>query len=811
MKVLITAVLCFFAVSAVARGLDNVAVRRSLVVDILRIASSARILPMLMVPVYDQDKLQVKHHVDALMVEMNGVLRERTDLLHDYMELQYNREVDLDSLVTELYEEMARVTSLYVAKQKTTKLGSFKWKWGGDGLAGVVKFDDEARKNILRQALKVSVQAQRKLCSRESEGMCMIDIYDLLQGRMDKHERQSIDDLRVFYTEFPQLNIPMRANEVALVREMAVDKKLSFSRIMDKLELEMLQSITENDDIELQQNVHLVDIIKSSKLIEMIENYYNIDGKSYVNDPDTAVHLVKINVANLRESVALHSLNMQKEWQVTWSQLRESRVLIDVLGEFIQTIGLDWPTFGQLIYPQDERAAAQFITNIIMGESVNTEAITTALQTYRETLQDDELVGHIDNFVADLPHLVEKNLLLSDIAQLLDDNLLTENNHPHAGLDGESPRAILMRAIEHAVNATGRWKYLGARQIMRYSEWYIPASLVVSHLARAGLTETQLREYVFTSSGFNKLQRGKAFNTEEIEAVRQLVSAEKIEALLSSYESEDKQVIAQRAQFLPLILQLESFVYILAKRLNSDGEFLQALQELVSNKSAEGEGIFAPLALTLQDLPKPTIMQNKNTKRKKRSTKPSQIRQIRRALVKVAGEMESERKKYFAATDEEPQQNKTTVLPHQDEQREKHRQIQAQLQAKRRAQREFEQQVLSLARKMNRELLPLGTPLWLRLQVIMAYMEVDGKELGQRAAMKSVDEERFAALIVQDAAVIATEAELESIKQALTQHTLGREKRGMISSREKNMLLENMDKEIVIMSSLVSVFDTWRE
>ena len=806
MKVLITAVLCFFAVSAVARGLDNVAVRRAVVSDILRVAGNARIIPMLMIPVYDKDKLQVKHHVDALMVEMHGVLRERTDLLHDHIELHHNREIDLDSLVTKLYEEMARVASLYVAKQKATGLGSFKWRWSGDGLAGVVKLDHEARKNILRQALKVSLQTQYKLCSRESEDTCMIDIYDLLQEHMNKNERQSIDDLRVFYAEFTQLNIPMRANEVAIVRKMVAEKKLSFSRIMDKLELEMLQSVEENNVIELQQNVHLVDIIKRRKLIEMIENYYNIDGLSYINNPDTAAHLVKINVANLRDSVALNFLNMQKEWQVTWAQLRENQILVGVLGEFIQTMGLDWLAFGQLIYPQDERAAAQFITNIIMGDSVNTEAITTALQAYRETLQDDELVDHIDYLVTGLPHLVEKNLLLSDIARLLEDNLLTEDNHPHAGLDGESPRAILMRAIDHAINATGRWKYLGARQIMRYSEWYIPASLVVSHLARAGLTETQLREHVFTSSGFDKLQRGKAFNAEEIEAVRQLVSAEKIEALLSSYESEDKQVIAQRAQFLPLTLQLESFVYILAKRLNSDGEFLQALQELVSNKSAEGDGIFAPLALTLQDLHKPTIMQNKNTKRKKRSTKPSQIRQLRNILVKVAAEMESERKKYFVAVGKEPQQNKTTVPPQQDKQREKHRQIQAQLQAKRQAQRELEQQVSSLARKMDREPLPFGTQLWLRLQVILAYMGVDSKELGQRAAMKSVDAERFAALIVQDAAVIPTEAELDSIKQALTQHTLGREKRGIISSREMNMLLENMDTEIETMSALVSVF-----
>ena len=810
MKVLVTAILCFFAASAVAQGLDNMAVRRALVADILRIASSARILPMLMVPVLPKDKLQVKHHVDALMVEMKGVLRERTDLLHDYIELHYNREVDLDSLATELYDEMARVTSLYVAKQKTTKLGSFKWKWGSDGLAGVVKFDDEARKNILRQALKVSLQAQRKLCSRESEGMCMIDIYDLLQGRMDKYERQSIDDVRVFYTEFPQLNIPMRANEVALVREMAVDKKLIFSRIMDKLELEMLQSITENDDIELQQNVHLVDIIKRSKLVEMIENYYSTSEASYVNDPDTAAHLVKINVANLRDSVALHYLNMQKEWQVTWSQLRENRALTDVLGKFIQKIGLDWPAFGQLIYPQDERAAA----NIIMWDSIDIEAITaitTALQAYRETLQDDELIDDIDDLVADLPYLVEKNLLIQNIVKIFKNNLMTENDHPHAGLDGESPHAILIQALDHAIKSAGRWKYLNATQIMGYSKWYIPASRLASYLTKAELTEAQLREHVFTSSGFDKLQRGKAFSSEEIEAVRHLVSVEKIAVLLSSYEGEDKQYIARHAQLLPLILQLESFVYVFAKNLNSDAVFFQALQELANNKSAESGGMFAPLALTLQDLPNPTTKQSKNTKRKKRSTKPSQIQQLHRALVKVVGEMESERKKYFVVTDEEPQQNKTTVSPQQDEQREKNRQIQAQLQAKRQAQREFEQQVSSLAKKMNREPLPLGTALWLRLQAILAYMEADSKELGQRAAMKSVDEERFAALIAQDATVIATEAELESIKEALTQHTLGREKRGMISSREKNMLLENMDKEMEIMSSLVTVFDTWRE
>ena len=783
MKFLVAMSLMAVAVSAAARGLESVAVRRGTAADLLYVAASTRIMPVLGVPITYDGAWEAKHHIDAFSHELKLVVSERSDLLHDYIELLHNREVDLARLTTELYEEMARVASQYVAERKASYLGRFKWSWMDYEYADLAKLNDERRKQILQQALQISARRQHQLRSRQRGNSFIADAHKILLARTDGY-RQSDSDLFAFYEAFPMLNTPLLESEMALVRKMLVETDLSNGHILDKLELAMLKSLKEDKAIELQDKVHLADIFSHATLTKMTKKYYSVGRQTYVEHPDFAAQMIEFNLSHARNNITLQTIAMRKEWHVTWAQLREKRTVVAALGELRQALGFDWPSLGKLIYPQDELAAAQLITSA--KEDNEIEPVVTALQAHRETLQNDELVTHIDTLIADLPHLVEKDELLSDIIQLLQNGWLTEDTQPYAELEGTSPRAILLEAVEQATNDLGRWHYLSPVRIQKHS-WYIASTVLAARLTELGLTETQLREQVFTSAGFAKLQHGTAFDAQEIEAVRQLVSAEKINNLLRSYTGDDKKIITQQIQYLPLILQLESFVLTLGKRINSDGEFVQALEALRTESN-----MFSPLALMLQQLHKPRTTASKNKRRRKGKT-PSQLRQVRTALVKIAEEMGVVQHKHFVVKKTQPDRKMT-------EQREKKREQQRQLQIKRtaeqQAQRELEQDVASLANKIGRKAIPFNTPIWLRLRAILVYAELSGTALVQLAEMQAVGAKRFAVLISPDDGAMPTKAELDNIKQALIKHTLKREKRHIISSKQKDRLLENIEIEV---------------
>jgi len=789
MKFLVAMSLMAVAVSAAAQGLESIAVRRAIAAGLLRVASNVHIVPVLRVPVTYDGAREAKYHVDAVNRELKAVLSERSDLLHDYIELLHNREVDLAHLATELYEEMARVASQYVAERRaSSQLGKFfKWNWMNYehiGMPALVKLDDEIRKQILQQALQTWAMVQHQLDSRQRGNIFVTDVHEVILAHTNVHDRAD-SDLFAFYEAFPLLNTPLLENEMALTRKMLVETDLSNVHILDKLELVMLKSLKEDKAIELQDKVHLADIFSRATLTKMTKQYYG-SVRDYDGRPDHVAAMVELNLLYAHNSVALQTIAMRKEWDVTWAQLREKRTVVAAVGELRQALGFDWPSLGKLIYPQDELAAAQLITSAKEETDAEIEAVVTALQAHRETLQDDELATRIDTLIADLPHLVEKNELLSDIIQLLQNGWLTEDNKPYAELEGTSPRAILLEAVEQVTNDLGRWHYLSPVRIQKHS-WYIASAVLAARLAELGLTETQLREQVFTSAGFAKLQHGTAFDAQEIEAVRQLVSAEKINNLLRSYTGDDKKIITQQIQYLPLILQLESFVLNLGKRINSDGEFVQALEALRTE-----DNMFSPLALMLQQLHKPRTTASKN-KRRRKSKANSQLRQVRTALVKIAEEMGAVRNKHFVVEKKQPDRKMTAQ---REKKREQQRQLQIKRTAEQQAQRELEQDVASLASKIGRKAMPFNTPIWLRLRAILAYAELSSTALVQLAEMQAVGAKRFAVLISPDDGAMPTKAELDDIKQALIKHTLKREKRHIISSKQKDRLLENIEIEV---------------
>ena len=787
--------------AALARGLENLAVRRAAANEMLAIAAGVCVMPMLAVPMPYGSKHQVTRHLNAFTQEMNNAFSEHTDLLHNYVELLHEREVDIDSLVAEFYAVLEQSAASHVAGQKDTALGKFKWFWLDSATAtGTAKFDDEIRKNILRDELQDTVRVQEAIRLRGGDGNYMTDVYDILQERMDNDDRQLIEDRRVFYTEFPQLNLPLLSTDIAQARKMLAETKLSFHAIMDKLQLEMLKSITKDDGIALPQRIHLVDVFRRSTLIKMIKKYYELGDTVHSNSPDSFKYYAELNIVDLRNSVVLNLIDMPKEWDVTWEQLRDKRTFIAVVGEFIQTLALDWHEFGRLVYPQDKRAAARLITNIT-GSEIDLKTMINALQVYR--LQDDALLTHSDLVLATLPYLFEKNIFSGDLAVLAQKNMLTEDEQAYAELEGNSPRGILDAVLDQEIVDTGRWQYLNSKQIIAHQEWYTPALALATILEDSGLARDIISEQIFTAPLFDKLQRGVALNAPDIVMVRQLVSAENITNLLQPLAMADKERVAitQSIQFLPLILQLENLVRTLAEQLRAEDTFLQALERIV-----ETDSMFVPLALTMQELHEPQATASKTSKRKrKKHVTASPLMKLRSALVNVANKTESARQKYIAAL-AEPQASEKSLAIRHDKASHEWQQRQAQLRADRQAQKELERKIFILAKNIGKEDLPLETPLWLRLRALLIYMDADAQQLAQRAAMKGVGEKRFAALLATNATTLPAKAELDSIAEALTKHTLGRDKQTP-TSKAKRIRLENMEVEIEAMHTLLSFFE----
>lgn len=798
MKYLLLGISCYLvAAKATGQVWENMAVRRAVTHDMLLTATMIRIFPVVRVPLLYLQEEQIRSHAHALEGKIKAEVIERVDLLQSYVDLLYGKDIDVDKLSIELYAELAEVATQYVLDQKPTSLAKFTWTWGGGRGDGVAKLSDASRQHVLAQALRDVAKSRQKIRQREGSDTPITELYGILSERMDDIDRRSSADVVELYQALPHTIMTVTEAEIAHVHKLLTEPTLSFSDIMSELDVVTSAAVVEEEGVAWQQQVHLADIFNRRQLNELIEKYYNIKEVGYVVSNDASSFMIRKDLNNPRNSAALYALDWQTAWQVTWDNLREKRTLSSAWGELMLAVGLDWQTLGQLVYPDDKRSAAYFAARII---GIDIERVNAALQAYRATLQDDTDIASVDVFLAELPHLREKNMLMIDIAQMFQDNLLTEDQSSHVGLDGNSPYDVLQVAMEYTVAASGRWNYLDRQQLTEYKHWYVPAFNIATYLHAIGLTEAQLRQHVFTAAGFDKLQRGEGFERDDLAALRRLLGEDQVTALLRDYDIEDRQreILVERLQILPLIVQLEGFVHKLAGYLNSDAEFLQALESI-----ADGD-MYAPLALLILELHRPSVQPNKKGKRRRKNT-PSPFRNIRNALAKISEQINVAQNEYLAAiaAPTTEQHAQPTTAPNSTNSTQQHQQAQA-------AQRELRQQVTNLAKQIGRNKLPSNTPMWLRLRALLAYLDANAKELGRRAAMKNISTQRFAILLDPNSRAVPTQVELDSIVKALTQHTLKRAQRAEITSKERSRLLESMTIEIEAMQALLAMANSWK-
>ena len=263
------------AAKDVSRALQKPIVRRSAATDLMATATRQRIIPMILVPRVRQEEHSALHHALEHLNILRESLAERVDLLQTYIGMLEGKEVDIDSLVNDLYEEMEHSAVQYVSDRKDKFNGLLTWRWASDSTGVNVEFNDEKRKNILREVLQHVANTHIELHKRENTNHTFKDAVILLQERVESNEEQQVAaDLLAFYQELPQLDTPLLDEEIATIKKLMAQSTSGFNDIMNKVEEQMYISIQKDEGVTLQQKVHLVDIFSHKKLVNITKNYF---------------------------------------------------------------------------------------------------------------------------------------------------------------------------------------------------------------------------------------------------------------------------------------------------------------------------------------------------------------------------------------------------------------------------------------------------------------------------------------------------------------------------------------------------------
>ena len=123
---------------------------------------------------------------------------------------------------------------------------------------------------------------------------------------------------------------------------------------------------------------------------------------------------------------------------------------------------------------------------------------------------------------------------------------------------------------------------------------------------------------------------------------------------------------------------------------------------------------------------------------------------------------------------------------------EEQRREEAQREAELKAESELNQKITKLSRMIGKTSLPADTPVWLHLRAVISYGGTDVQQLSQRADLIDM-QERFFALVAQDATVMPNEEELTKIKLSLHKHI---QKRKDILKPEKSRILDDVYAEM---------------
>ena len=786
MKKLVLVVSCLVGIDAVAANVSQLppAVKRTLARQLAEIVVANGLSPLQ--PIQPSD---VPRYADSYSRKLADALAQKPQIIASYAKQVSNFVSDnkrakrvwfiiIDSFSeADLAVELSRMVN--AVAQDYAKLE--------DGV--VFRKRNEPKKMI--KVLQVSLQLTGDKATSRIEGEVRLHrlykhLSDTYQDREKQEEAKAIaDDMSEYLRYFPKLDQGLTNEEFEHVLELAQREQVTYREISDRIDKILAQSpdmIFENMQKfdEMQKKVNILDVADFSSSQEFLED------------------------------------DIQLDFDITFAQLLEKRFLTGVTAQFLMAMDWTWHEFSTILYPQDNEQAALFVADYrhrILDEGTLNN-VQTALQKKRDELSESRKAATINNFLTELPNLVAKEKfikMMEMLAEKTDAQITNIENHQ-----------LLKTSYDDYNIDMLRWQYLPTQLLVTT----ITLIEVIAMLTQTGVTDQQLIDYVFTPQVFNKLVLGKIVNEQDLNAMRMLVNEENFTALKAkitggSGHLQGEQLAAMIKVYynMPLVVQSDGFFKKIASGASSNQNLLKALE------TVEKDSTYHPLAVKLlHDLnsmskKKRTSMLSKIRKNINNAQKQGIVVFKLRGLERIQA---SNIQESALNRQEQPVELINPAVIHQQKKQlrklqrkakralqpakiatpqvtEEQRREEAQREAELKSERELRKKITKLSRMIGKTSLPADTPTWLRLRAIISYVGTDVQQLSQRADLIDM-QERFFALVAQDATVMPTSEELTHIILAVQKHV---GKRKDMLKPEKSRILDDVYAEMAELERII--------
>lgn len=377
--------------------------------------------------------------------------------------------------------------------------------------------------------------------SKQGGDASLLTLYDKLSRHYETAAasaelKQSIDDAAEFYHAFPQLDIKLDDGEIDFMLAYARAGDRTWTDISDKLTLALFKA------------ANTIPMDKKVKITDIFASVFSSDRMS---------------------ELAIDDLS---EFNLTFAQLQDGRFAVATTAKLLIKMGWSWREFGAIVYPNDTQQASLLVSDYPKYAAGNKKIlvdIQRALQT-QIAEQDTEKKAAIERFVAELPQLFTKELVLKTLRYAKRNNNLTPN---------VSMRKLFDKVIENHLTSTNRWQYLSITNLLDYSLKLTTLSLK-RDLRLLGMNNKQLSEKLFGTRVLNKMLNDETFDEQDINTVRMKLNPEKIEAIVKNFKVTDdiRDTIVFAVKSLPQFMQIEMFVKEFVYGLFSNQDLVEELE-----------------------------------------------------------------------------------------------------------------------------------------------------------------------------------------------------------------------------------------
>lgn len=522
----------------------------------------------------------------AFLDKLRDVLATDMPIMDRYLDLLLTEGVniqDATALAKDVHDKMVEVADLYVSN---THRG-FYWEWNPIS----AKNNGERIDYIAHNLLAVKEYTEELYAQKNDDvGITQILSELLSRGKYTK-EKEEIESLIALYREIPAIEVNFSKNEAAELFDYVENNNPSLADFDYKMSNMLLSSERfKVVDVSLQSELSFSHIIDSS-VADSITDFTKVtEFNQYITGKEAGFFFEVMLIALVRK---ITQTSFLLRYGITWKDLMDGKYLVFATGEFLATMGWGWQDLGEIVYPHDVDKAAKFIEDSVDLEDI--EKMVDVLRPMREKAGMEDR-GIIDKFLEELPYLKRKNKAISDIMTLMQANKLTTDKEKTVSLGGRSPREIIDEMLVELYLNTVKWGYIASVDLARDRDdlsYYASFSLA-RMLRKAGMSENDLQERVFTKEAYSKWINGTRVTEQDLHGIRKLLSAKdnvnKIRDYVGSKQGRDSDLtpasVSQALSNLPYTLQKEGFMLEFAQ---DTGNSYKKLQRNLRNVQEESE------------------------------------------------------------------------------------------------------------------------------------------------------------------------------------------------------------------------------